>query len=328
MTSVLISILNWNSSDQTVRCVKSLMRGLVNSEHQIKIRIVDNGSNVDEVSKLQHVTHGIPSVELILNPTNSGFSGGQNINIQYAMDHDYDYIWLLNNDTLVYQDTLSELIKYMETDTECGACSPVILRLGHPSHVDFCGAIHEWSNIDTIRPNDISEAEEFLAKNKKYIWAVGTALMIRITTIRQIGLLDSRYFAYYEDDDFGARLISKGWLTRIVLTSKLEHACFEGDMYQRPPYFFYLMTRNAIFFALSHVPPGFRKFLRMRYMTRTFFIVEKLCRLGHVAKADACMLGLADGLMGRPGAPALHRSAPLWIQCCRPLFRWWNACRH
>ena len=328
MTSVLISILNWNASDKTEVCIRSLLPVLQSSDLKIDIRVLDNGSSAQQVSELQRVAKIYPLVNFVFNSLNTGFTGGQNSNIQYALDHHYGYVWLLNNDTLVYPDALGELVSAMESDASCGASSPVILRMGNPSVVDFCGAIHEWSNIDTIRPNSLDDAPEFLASHKDKVWAVGTALLIRCATLRQIGPLNSRFFAYYEDDDFGARLISTGWHTRIVLSAKIEHACFEGDMYQRPPYFFYLMTRNAVFFALAHVPPGFRKNLRIRYITRSFFMAEKLFDLSYAAKTHACLLGLADGLADRGGPPVLDRTLPLWVRVLRPFLRWWNGREH
>jgi GT2 family glycosyltransferase len=325
MTRVLISILNWNSSDKTHECIQSLMLLQPDNLFSVDVRVRDNGSTPDQTAKLMSLQQLYPAVSFDFSSHNTGFTGGQNHNIQYALDHAYDYVWLLNNDTVVYPDALSLLVHMMNADPKCGASSPVILRLGQPDIVDFCGASHEWSNVDTIRPNSLVQAPEFLATHAKSVWAVGTALLIRCAAIRDIGMLNRDYFAYYEDDDFGARLIASGWHTRIVLAAKVEHACFEGDMYQRAPYFFYLLTRNAVFFALAHVPPPYRKFLRVRYVTRSFHLAEKLYTLGYVAKAQACLLGLHDGLFGRGGPPELNRPLPFWMRVMRPMLRWWNS---
>ncbi|MDD2881493.1 MAG: glycosyltransferase family 2 protein [Rhodoferax sp.] len=324
MTRVLISILNWNSSDKTSECIQSLMHLQVDEQLSVDIRVRDNGSALDQLAKLKVLEQSYPSVSFDFSTQNTGFTGGQNHNIQYALDQAYDYIWLLNNDTVVYPDALGLLVQEMESDPKCGASSPIILRLGQPEIVDFCGACHEWSNIDTLRPNSLAEAPKFLETHAKTVWAVGTALLLSCAAVREIGMLNSDYFAYYEDDDFGARLVTNGWHTRIVLEAKVEHACFEGDMFQRQPYFFYLLTRNAVFFALTHVPAAYRRFLRVRYVTRSFHLAEKLYGLGHAAKAQACLLGLSDGLFGRGGPPKLGRTLPFWVAVLRPLLRWWN----
>jgi GT2 family glycosyltransferase len=328
MIKVLISILNWNSSDKTLQCLTSLALLSAAPNIEIFLRIIDNGSSDAEFFKLNTLLPKNKNIALIRNPVNLGFTGGQNLNIQYALDNSYDYIWLLNNDTVVHKNSLQEIVNAMESDMKCGASSPIIVRLGSPDIVDFCGAVHEWSSIDTIRPQSLNDAPLFLEAHKSNIWAVGTALMIRATTAKQIGALSEGYFAYYEDDDFGMRLIANGWRTLIVLSAQVEHACFEGDMFQRQPYFFYLMNRNAIFFATTHVPTPFRRNLRLKYIDRSFFMAEKLSKLGYFSKADACILGMADGLSGKSGPPRLDRPIPLWAKALRPVFRFWNGRNH
>lgn len=325
MNKVLISILNWNGADKTIACVQSVLRSDLPASMQCDIRVVDNGSGTAQVAMLKA---GLPDhVELVVNPLNTGFTGGQNLNMRHALAHGYDYIFLLNNDTVVDPQAIAELIREMNADPRCGTASPLIARLGNRAIVDFCGAIHEWRQIDTLRPKSPAEAPRFLAEHADRVWAVGTALMLKVEALRDIGCLDERMFAYYEDDDLGARLIASGWRTRIVLSAVVEHACFDGDMYQRPPYFFYLMTRNAIFFALKHVPSGYRRGLRLRYIDRSLVMAEKLFAQGLPEKANACMLGLADGLSGRGGPPVLDRTVPLWIRALRPLGRAWNTRR-
>jgi len=325
MTKVLISILNWNGAERTLDCVQSLQHAVLPETVKCDIRVVDNGSVHAQVETLKA---GLPSdVELVLNPVNTGFTGGQNLNIRHALANGYDYVFLLNNDTVVDPRAIAEIIREMSSDPRCGAASPVIARLGHRDVIDFCGAIHDWQLIDTIRVGSIAEAPQFLAEHADQVWAVGTALMLKVAALREVGVLDERMFAYYEDDDIGARLIAAGWRTRIVLSAIVEHACFDGDMYQRQPYFFYLMTRNSLFFAIKHVPHGFRRALRLKFIDRSLVMAEKLISQGQTDKANACMLGLADGLAGRGGAPMLDRPVPLWVRALRPLSRAWNARR-
>lgn len=325
MTKVLISILNWRGADKTLDCVESVRHSILPDTLDCDIRVVDNGSGAAQVEILKA---GLPpDVELVENPVNTGFTGGQNLNIRHALSHGYDYVFLLNNDTIVDPQAIAEVIHAMSHDPRCGAGSPVIARMGHRDIVDFCGGIHDWTLIDTVRPDTFADAPRFLANHADQVWAVGTALMLKVAALREVGVLDERMFAYYEDDDMGARLIAGGWRTRIVLSAVVEHACFDGDMYQRQPYFFYLMTRNAIFFALKHVPRDFRRALRLKFIDRSLVMAEKLFAQGQADKAHACMLGLADGLAGRGGAPLLDRPVPLWVRALRPLSRTWNARR-
>lgn len=322
MTRVLVSILNWNSSSRTQQCIQSIQFAKSSKDIEVFIRIIDNASTPEQKKLLESIQ--LNQGEIVHNSANTGFTGGQNANIQYAVDHGFDYVWLLNNDTLVGQDALIRTIALMEIDASCGAASPLIVRMGDPSLVDFCGGMIDWEQIDTLRPKGREDMDVFLNSNADRITAVGTALMLRVAAVKQIGKLDDRLFAYYEDDDFGARLIENGWRTRIVTTATVEHACFEGDMYQRPPYFFYLMTRNAIFFALRHTPAANRRFLKLKFIDRSLVMAEKLLQQEQPEKADACLLGLADALSGRGGPPVLDRPVPLWVRCLQPASRFWN----
>lgn len=322
MNKVLVSILNWNASERTAECVESLLGDDATSA-QVRIRVIDNGSTAPEVALLRQRLD--PNrVETHFNPTNTGFTGGQNANLQHALDHGYEFVWMLNNDTRVQPGTVERMLACMANDPFCGAVSPVIVRMDAPEVIDFCGVAHDWKNLDTRRPATLEEASAFLEENRESLWAVGTALMLRASAVREVGLLDDRLFAYYDDDDYGQRLQKVGWRTRIVLDAAVEHACFDGDMYRRPPYFFYLNTRNAVFFALTHVPKHYRRFLRLRYIDKSLVMAEKLLTQGQREKADACLLGLADGLAGRGGAPDLERRVPLWVRGLRPLGRLWN----
>lgn len=325
MTRVLISILNWNSSARTLNCIQSLKNSALSNDIDVFIRIIDNASSTEQKELLNAIQ--LDNGEIVFNHVNTGFTGGQNINIQYAIDNGFDYVWLLNNDTLVGHDALIQIIALMESDPTCGAASPLIVRMGDSSIVDFCGGMIDWALIDTIRPKGKNDADTFLVTYADRITAVGTALMLKVAVVKQIGKLDDRLFAYYEDDDFGARLIENGWRTRIVTNAEVEHACFEGDMYQRPPYFFYLMTRNALLFALRHTPTPHRRFLRLKFVDRSLFMADKLTQQKQPEKADACLLGLADALRGRGGAPILDRSVPWWLRCLQPMGRIWNRAR-
>jgi len=325
MKRALVSILNWNSSARTVQCLHSLQNLDLGDDLEIYIRIIDNNSTIEQKKLLGEIN--CAWCEVVYSETNTGFTGGQNINIQYAVDHGFDFVWLLNNDTLVPQNALIEIVALMESDSLCGAVSPLIVRLGDPSIIDFCGSVFDWDQITSHRPNGKIDPEKFIAENLEKITAVGTALLLRVSAVRDVGNLDDHFFAYYEDDDYGARLIHHGWRTRIATSTYVEHACFEGDMYQRPPYFFYLMVRNAIFFALKHTPAPQRRFLRLRFIDRSLFMAEKLFERAQPEKARACLLGLADGLAGRGGTPVLNRRIPGWVRILQPISRLWNKAR-
>ncbi|WP_334049571.1 glycosyltransferase family 2 protein [Alteromonas gracilis] len=323
---VLVSILNWNGTEDTVACTKSLIDSLIPNELSVTIRIVDNGSNEEQRAVLEKESQRFPDfVDVFYSNKNTGFAGGQNINIRFAQDNHFDYVWLLNNDTVVPHGALEHLVTTIQREPQAGAISPVIVRMGNKNIVDFCGAVHDWDLIDTIRCPDLKSAPEFCQTYKDSLWAMGTALLLKTEAVNDVGLLNEKLFAYYEDDDYGTRLINKNWRTLIDLDVHVEHACFDGDMYKRQPYFFYLMNRNALLLAIEHTPSKYRKFLKLKFADRAASMARKLKAKGENEKANACILGYVDGLVGNYGAPVLDRPLPLWAKALIPLSTIWNA---
>ena len=289
----------------------------------IDIHVIDNGSGADDFNALQTGLDGLPVV-LLRNDENNGFAGGHNLSINTAIKQSYDFIWLLNNDATVEPNTLAPLIEMMQLDVRCGSCTPVIARMGNRSLVDFCGASHNWTSLGARHPAKFSDAPQFAIENANSLWAFGTAVLFRVSALKQVGLLDERLFAYYEDDDIGERLIKAGWFNRVVFDSRVEHACFEGVISDRKPYYFYLMARNSFIFFLQHTPSANRRLLHLRLIDRSLVVAIDLVKKGMPDKANACLLGIADGMSGRFGPPDLSRGVPLWVRMLLPIGRWWN----
>ena len=320
---IYVSILNWNAAGDTMRCINSLFDSTPLENFKIEIGVIDNASSSSDYLSLKSELIN-KNIKLIRNENNLGFAGGHNILIKEALANEFDYIWVLNNDTIVLKNTLSELVKTMQREPQCGACSPVIKRLGNSNIVDYCGSTHNWQALSVLHPANLSEAPSYCDKNSKDLWLVGTAIFCRATALQEIGFLNEKLFAYYEDNDIGVRLNNAGWTNRLVFESEIEHACFDGVITDRKPYYFYLMARNSFLFFLNHTPTRHRKLLRLRLTDNSLVVAENLYRMGHSDKANACLLGIADGLAGVGGPPALNRRVPLWLQCLRPFGRWWN----
>mgnify|MGYP001598031286 FL=1 len=104
LPKVFIIIVNWNGKQDTLTCLSSLQSLDYSNYHVI---IVDNGSKDDSISaiKLQFPHH-----LLLENQTNLGFTGGNNVGIQYALNHKADFVLLLNNDTKVSPDLLKHFM--------------------------------------------------------------------------------------------------------------------------------------------------------------------------------------------------------------------------
>jgi GT2 family glycosyltransferase len=307
--SVLISILNWNTAAMTLRCVDSLL-GLAHPlNSRVEIYLIDNGSRDEDFTLLKK---GIDPARVTLHreSKNLGFAGGHNIGIDYAIEHEHDYIWLMNSDALVESATLDGLIAEMNANPTCGAVSPVIVATDDEFKMDYCGNVHDWANRTSIRAETVAEARKLQHERPNDTWVAGTAVLFRVAALAKVGGLDARLFAYYEDDDIAARLSAAGWVSRTAFDTRIRHAVFEKH-FDRPPYFHYLTQRNYLAFWYKNTPPPYRRLLWLKLLDMSFYDVNRLYRRGFTKQADAAALGVMDFLTGKFGPPDLQRPVPL-----------------
>jgi GT2 family glycosyltransferase len=159
------------------------------------------------------------------------------------------------------------------------------------------------------------------------MWLMGAAIILRTDAIREVGLLDERLFAYYEDNDICARLASAGWLNKMAFDAVVLHSHPKSRAHEKAPYYFYLMARNSFRFWFKHTPGRYRRFLRLKLIDRAILMANRLYLQGLHSKVDACLLGVLDGQMGRTGVWNLDRRIPIFVQLLRRAL-WINHSKH
>ncbi len=260
MNKIGIIILSFNVKDDLLDCLQSLQE-LTISNDQVMTIVVDNHS-IDDSAAL--VKKSFPKIKLIENSENIGFSAANNLGIKYALENGADYIFLLNPDTLVSKNLISELVEAMSKDSQVGVLSPKIyFAPGFEFHKDkyqkkdlgkvfwYAGGIVDWKNVlpshrgvDEIDHGqyDTIEETDFVS---------GCAMFIRKDVFKKIGFLDERYFLYFEDLDFCQRAKKKGLKVVYVPTQAVWHknarSSAVGSITQD-----YYTTRNRLLFGLTY----------------------------------------------------------------------------
>lgn len=324
--SILISILNWNGSADTIACVSSLLALENPDAHRMNIVVIDNGSRAEQWQALQ-IGLRDKDVQLVREEVNLGFAGGHNLALQLALDQRYDYAWLFNNDAVAKPDALTSLVRLIDGDAQCGAVSPLVLSRDDESVIDFCGAMHDWPNLSSISSTSLAQTREMEARHPQAMWLMGAAIMLRVAALRQVGLLNHAYFAYYEDNDICARLSVAGWTCRMALDSVILHSHPVLRMRDKGAYYFYLMARNSFKFWFEHTPVPYRSKLRLKLIDKTLLMANRLHNHGWIDKRDACLLGIYDGQKGVGGLWNLARQVPLSVALLRRA-RWPNHRKH
>jgi len=320
---VLISILNWNGASKTLKCVRSLKGEASLVDAEVTVLVIDNGSSRDDAAQLAPAAANGDFILKCL-PENIGFTGGHNVSIGIAIEEGYQYIWLMNNDATVVPGALCQLVAVMEEDDRCGAVSPVLRDADDGETIARCVSTHDWRNRTYQRITSIEEARKIQERQPTSVWLDGTAILFRTDALKDTGPLDDRLFAYYDDNDIGARMSAKGWLNRCAFDASVIHEN-RKSVAEYPLYLSYLLQRNEMLFWYTNTPPAFRRLLWLKLVDKALFEANRLYLKGYKAHGDAALVGLHDFLRGKFGAPAYNRKVPWFLKGACKLSARFNA---
>src|ERR1035441_2402238 len=183
--SVLVVILNWNGWSDTLASVESVLRL---DYPNFRVLLIDNGSVDGSVAHLRTIRDS--RVELLELSENRGFTGGCNEGFKRALATGAQYVWLVNSDVVIEdRGTLSSLVALAESDPKIGLVTPRIADPGEERRLTFSGGIcltdpPMWEH--TPAPE---EARRWVKDHPKAGIVVGTAMLVRASLIRDIGML-------------------------------------------------------------------------------------------------------------------------------------------
>jgi GT2 family glycosyltransferase len=283
---VSIIILNWDGLNDTVECLESLRKiDYPNCE----IIVVDNASVDGSPERIQSL---FPDVTMVKNTTNLGFAGGNNIGMKLALENGAKYVWLLNNDTVVEPDTLSKLVAAAESRPEVGLLSPVIYSYGAPDKIQYCGSYFDWDNYAVKSLSDLSKVNLFNNRDS-CLW--GTALLIKREVIENVGYLNERYFAYWEDFEYSLRALRAGYLNRVDLSAKIFHKLRSFDKEESKkfsPYYFYYKTRNAFWLWIENIQGKQKAKFKRKYLVAVLRDTGFYKQMNDPKRIDALLDGI------------------------------------
>lgn len=235
MPSVYIILLNYNGYKDTIECLQSLRHLEYPNYHVV---ICDNDSLDDSEKHILDWLKECPNepFHFIQTGANLGFAGGNNVGIRYSIKKGADYIWLLNNDTVVEPDALTHMVNKMETNKKIGICGSKLCSYYDRSQVVGLGG---WCHPLTGSAGHIIKENEL----GKLAYIIGASMLFRREVFENIGLLQDDYFLYYEELDIAERIREK-YIMDVSLDSVVYHK--EGASIGNGSAFssFYLLKNN------------------------------------------------------------------------------------
>ncbi len=294
---VTIIILNWNGADDTLACLTSVTHLDYPSYEAV---VIDNGSTDGSVSLIRE---RFPNVTLIETGQNLGYAGGNNIGLRYALRRGSEYILLLNDDAEVTPNLLHLLVKALQADRQAGVAGPTIYYYDAPEVIWSAGGAldRRYGKSWMIGLNERDHGQ-FGTQPRAVDFVTGCALLARAKAIREAGLLDERFFMYYEETEWCIRIARSGYRVLHVPAARVLHK-ISPHAQADSPFVRYYMTRNHLLFlqatgapltARLHVTAGYLRLLAVWSMPPR----QRDTRPKRRAVAQA----IADAWMGRWGA--------------------------
>lgn len=265
MKKICIVILNWNRFNETKECLDSLTK-LEKEHYYIKVLVIDNASTDGSSQKIKDYLNSFSLCsELIVNHENLGFAGGNNIGIKKAIQENFDYILLINNDTIADPKLISNLAQVASQDSQAGLLTgKIYFAPGFEYHKNrykedergkviwYAGGLIDWDNIycshQGVDEVDKGQYEKISETN----FITGCCMLIRKEVVEKIGLFDEKYYLYLEDVDLSVRAKRAGYKLLFVPEAKLWHKNASSSGKPGSALHTYYQTRNRLLFGFKY----------------------------------------------------------------------------
>lgn len=256
---VLISVLNYNNFESTKKCVLSILDC---SLKNVEIYIVDNNSPDNSYQKLKDF---FKDLKVISSKFNNGYAAGHKIAVNYAIENNFEFIWVLNNDLTVRQETLQKLLLAYDS-FGTGIYGSITLKSENPDIVNFGGGNTEDINKDfDYNAYEGCLLEEYYKKTKlrKVQSVEGSSMLIPLEVIKEHGFMREDFFMYGEETDYCYRLKKLNINSYIVPKSVVVHKGGEGLRNNKGLESYY-RRRNMLYFEKEHYGVSILKNLTKR----------------------------------------------------------------
>jgi len=247
---VHVVVINWNGMAHLRECFDSLVAG---AYERVQFVLADNASSDESVAFVRD-TYRDPRVEILECGGNLGWSRGNNVAMERALEAGADYILLLNNDTVTAPDAVARLVDAMDADRALGALAPKLVLYDTPEVLNSVGL--ECSIIGACWDRGLGRADGPRWDEPVPVAGVcGAGMMLRAEALRRVGLFPTDFDIYLDDLDLCLRLWAAGYRIATCPSAVIRHK-FSATMGAgaRARHKYYLNTRNRWRLMLRNFP--------------------------------------------------------------------------
>jgi GT2 family glycosyltransferase len=192
-----VVIVNWNGWQDTTDCLASLNRM---SDQDFAVVVVDNGS---QDQSLLEIRSRFPKAQIIEMGFNSGFSVANNAGMKLMIGLGVQFVWLLNNDTIVHPEALAQLV-LTASQPRVGVVGAVLYEAHQPEQIQIWGGGSLNVKLGTTTA--------FKAKtNRPLEHIIGASMFFPVAVLQRVGLLNEAFFFYLEDTEISYRVRKAGY---------------------------------------------------------------------------------------------------------------------
>ena len=285
-------LLNWNGGADLLDCVRSVKQMNYSA---LTVLVVDNGSTDESVRML---ARDHPDITILANGRNLGYARGFNTGLTYAYDHGADYFLIMNNDTIIDRDALTELVRVAQSDPAIGFVTGKVYWHSKPGVLQSAGRCDDPDIMVGLHvgADEIDNGQYDQVRDYNFVDDV--FLLVRRAVYETVGGYDPDFFLYYEETDWCARVRRAGF--RIVYTpkSKIWHkGMVGGQNMPLSPQRIYFLQRNALLFMKKNASrPQWRHWCW--HLTRTAPItILRYIKHGECAYVAAYCRAVLSGLV-------------------------------
>jgi N-acetylglucosaminyl-diphospho-decaprenol L-rhamnosyltransferase len=243
---VRVVVLNFNGGERLIRCLDALARTEWPAE-SLHVVVVDNASTDGSAAA---ASRAHPTITVMHSPTNAGFPAN---NLALHDLGDVAYVALVNNDAYVDSGWLAPLVAALAADASLGAASAMVLfaQTSAPT-INNAGVEVLRNGYGRDRGFGSTDLASFSVEADVFGWC-GAAVLLRPAYLADVGLLDARFFLYYEDTDLSWRGQLRGWRYRFVPQSTVRHDHSASTGSGSPVQLFYT-ERNRLLMLVKNAP--------------------------------------------------------------------------
>lgn len=285
---VYIVVLNYKNLEDTLACLDALRKVTYNDYH---IVVVDNDSQDGSYEYLiEHAT----DCQVIQSGENRGYAAGNNIGIRYALEHQTDYVCILNNDVETEPDFLTKLVQYMESAPDVGMAGPVVYEFTRRDIVQSAGFSISMVKGITHPLWKGKNRRDIQKEQVRFCDGLsGTCLLVRREALEKAGLIPENYFLFFEEMEWCLKVRKCGYRLATVFPAGVYHKG-SATLKKTGTLSRYYMARNRVLFVRRNGTVfeliAFLLIEGMGYMIRPLFSSKKDVRK---MERDAFLEGLS-----------------------------------